>query len=301
MSLNIFVKFRGAWGHKLSRIAQIEIYRIIPQRNAEGESYMCENGLFRSKIDVKRELELKAVAIDLLSALNEAKASSLVVKQLSLDALMVLLKSETDRFKRQTQEMDEQKHQLMILRHDLKNHLICMDALIGSGKTEEIKTYIQDLLKSNSAPHNGAISALNPVLEALVADKAARASEKNIEIKQDFRITKTLNVKPADWVSLVGNALDNAIEACEKNTAENRWIELVAVLKGTMLSVRISNPSQVEPLKNDGEFITQKDTTANDHGLGLKSIKRVVERYNGVMEADFSQGFFDLYFALYEV
>ena len=114
----------------------------------------------------------------------------------------------------------------------------------------------------------------NFAIDALLNYKNRIAESKNIKIKLEQRIPTTLPYKASDLCIILGNLLDNAIEASENcaNNAKNR------------LKISTKNYYEGEINKDkEGNFLSKKKDKEN-HGIGLKSVKKIVSLYNGYIE-----------------
>jgi sensor histidine kinase regulating citrate/malate metabolism len=92
----------------------------------------------------------------------------------------------------------------------------------------------------------------------------------------------------------LGNALDNSIEANEKiEDISRRYINVIMNPYKDYLFIEISNPSIFNPIGEDGKLRTTKKDKEN-HGFGIKSIKQVVEKYDGMLNYEYQDGQFIL-------
>ena len=85
-------------------------------------------------------------------------------------------------------------------------------------------------------------------------------------------------------ISLFGNLLDNAIEACERITDKNTWIHIKMKKKNQLLYFEIKNTTETTVQQVPGKFITTK-TDGTLHGYGIKNIMDVVEKYHGIFQS----------------
>lgn len=79
--------------------------------------------------------------------------------------------------------------------------------------------------------------------------------------------------------ALLGNLLDNALEACDKMEPQDRWIQIVIRQMGNASFIKVSNTCAQKPERIGEEFVSGKQGTL--HGIGTKSIREIVERYGG--------------------
>lgn len=177
--------------------------------------------------------------------------------------------------------MVSMNQEIRAYQHDIKNHLLCLGSLIEDQNIEMAKEYLKDI--SKLVYHNERIVHTdNYILDALLSEKALIAKEKNIRFTMELRLKKELNIQPIDWCAIFGNALDNAIEACDKVKEDKRYIHISANCMGDLLKIKIEN-SMFGNLKDNKEFETTKNRKAY-HGFGIKNIKKAVGNYDGIME-----------------
>lgn len=106
----------------------------------------------------------------------------------------------------------------------------------------------------------------------------------NIEIEE-------IPFEETDFVVILGNLLDNAIEAVEKCEASDRQIYLSMQCVNEMFILKIKNRSIAKPNVKNNRFITDKEEK-NNHGWGIESIKRVVDKYSGGIKFQYDENFF---------
>ena len=173
-------------------------------------------------------------------------------------------------------------------RHDLNNYLSTLYGLIYLGKFEESKKYIVEI-NNRATNMNDIIETDHPVITSLITMKKNKAFEKNIHMVLHIDLLEEL---PCDFVDLsiiIGNLLDNAIEACELIKDETkRKIELSIYIKDEYLIIEIVNTKN-ETTEMEMKNIYRRFTTKVDHenhGYGLSNIKYVVEQYDGTMNIE---------------
>ena len=140
---------------------------------------------------------------------------------------------------------------------------------------------------------NLGIKTGNYILDALLSDKSSIAKEKNIVIKFDGHINN-INLDSEDLCIIFGNALDNAIEACSQlKTSSNKEINITIRSLNNLLNISITNPISDKPIIINNLIKTTKENR-KEHGFGLLSIKKTVEKYNGFTTIDCSDHIFNL-------
>ena len=119
----------------------------------------------------------------------------------------------------------------------------------------------------------------NKFIDSLLNYKIGMAIDKNIKI--ETIIDKNISViSDVDLCCIIGNLLDNAIEACEKENIEDKIIILHMAVKNSCLLICVKNSIAESVITKNPNFITTKRNNEM-HGIGLKSIKSIVEKYSG--------------------
>ncbi|MEG0309724.1 MAG: GHKL domain-containing protein [Eubacterium sp.] len=198
-------------------------------------------------------------------------------------------------------ERIEQMHQeLRVFRHDMKNHYLCIDALLRGKNYDKASEYLESMTNTfinETADQSNMVTTGNPIFDVLMTEKIKQAMDKNIFVSKKFQIKEKLNVSNVDWCIIIGNSMDNAIEACEYLKESERWINIQIMTKGNILNCSITNATDGNLVKNESFYETRKQNT-NNHGLGLKNIASIVEKYKGVLEVNHENKIFSLVFLL---
>lgn len=211
------------------------------------------------------------------------------------DARTQLLEKELNSQVEHYKKMNHVNNEITSYRHDMKNHFFCIESFLNSGKIEDAKNYIQSI--SNVINQKSSVlNTHNYVFDALVSEKIRSAKEMNITINTNVAVNPNLNINPVDWCILFGNALDNAIEACEQFEGD-KVIDLLVKSKNDFLITEIRNPFS-SPLIRDGKLFRTLKEDSENHGKGLKNIEKTVEKYNGNMEIKCDDNEFILTFML---
>ena len=142
---------------------------------------------------------------------------------------------------------------------------------------------------SNITEYTGII-ALDTVLNA----KIEKASVFNISIRPAVAIYGELYIDTLDLVLLIGNALDNAIEATEKiEDSLKKYIHLSIKLQENYLLIEVKN-SVLEKVLIQNQFITTTKSDDGLHGFGLENMRVLTEKYHGTMLLECDDNFFQV-------
>lgn len=200
-----------------------------------------------------------------------------------------IYEQQLDMNKKHIDEIELVNRNLRTLEHDINNHLNCISMLLNKNAIEDAKKYINSLhsIPSNKGIH---INSGNPILDCIIETKSAMAKELKIDFRTSIFIPNQINVDDKTISIILGNSLDNALEAASK--CKKSFIELSLIYKKGSLIITISNTFNGNIIKDsNGEFITTKDNSAN-HGLGIKSIKMAIESYDGEIVIKTSKNIF---------
>ena len=180
--------------------------------------------------------------------------------------------------------LEEQYERQRILIHDVKNHMQAINGLAAEGNVSEIQKYITEW-GYDKALQKQVRYCQNSILNIIVSETARECAESGIEFQCDIRGKSVDFISDTDISALFGNLLSNAYEAAKN--ADEKFIELDIKIKPEqkLTVVKISNSCKEPPVRDEkGLFISRKDGKEN-HGLGQKSIRRIIEKYGGTSES----------------
>ena len=175
------------------------------------------------------------------------------------------------------------------VRHEMKSHMANIKGLVAGEKYEEVETYV-GRLDETMQELDYKFSTGNAVTDVIINDKYQRAVKSGIAFRVKFDYQGTDTIEAFDMGIVLNNLLDNAIEACENVEQEKRYISLVLKRKDHFLLIEVENRFDGKLEWKDGESIptTRKQSSLPDilmeHGIGLKNVKDVADRYLGYMD-----------------
>lgn len=192
-------------------------------------------------------------------------------------ALKIHLDAQVSHYESTLQEQQE----AAVYRHDNKNRYMSIYALLELNKMEEAKQYLKQMIEE-LGKENGREICGSPVLDAIIQQKGNEASENGVEFLTDFDIPKEIEVQPDDWVAIVGNLLDNAMEACRKMERQGRRISVYMKYQRGVLVIEIRNSVN----ESDIDFTRSSKEKRGKHGYGLLSIRQALKKYDGELDMD---------------
>ncbi|EGT4676115.1 ATP-binding protein [Clostridioides difficile] len=161
--------------------------------------------------------------------------------------------------------------------HDINNHLACIKKIENGDVDNYIKSINEELRDFESSFNTG-----NKILDIILNEKSIDCRNNNIKLLCDINLRKCEFIQMIDISSIFSNILDNAIEACEK-VRQGRYIKLRGVIVKSYFIITCENSKNDKLRFKNNILITSKDDKFF-HGIGLKSIKSSIKKYDGELE-----------------
>ncbi len=182
--------------------------------------------------------------------------------------------------KQHYEELYKHENEMSKFRHNTKTILLSLIGLIKAGESEKA---LEVMEKNVGVLSGGAVvNSRNPVVDALLQAKSNLARENGIELSHIIRIEEPIEIDEIELGIIIGNALDNAIEATQKITEnERKRIDFRMMSLSSLIAITVENP--IEENIDTGNLSTTKSDKAL-HGYGVQSIKSIAERYGGSAE-----------------
>lgn len=185
-------------------------------------------------------------------------------------------------------ERSKKIEEMSRIRHDISNHLVAAGYGEGSEYTEEIVRRIDDVI-----PVTG-IS----VLDTLIEYKKKICEEKNIRFECNRCKIKGERVELYDWVSIFGNVLDNAIEACDKAEAD-KFIKIKLFYHEDFLCMELRNSKSLpESTEKEKRLLPDMARYKDKRGLGLKIVNDILSKYDGMFSSGESENAYEIHIML---
>ncbi len=181
--------------------------------------------------------------------------------------------------------------------HDFKYHLIHVKQLTDNKEYEKVKCYIDDIFKLHQDSNKKFIETGNYNIDNIVNFKLNEAFNKGIKIEAFASVPYDINISEFYIVSILGNLIQNAIEANEK-VEKDRFINIEIKYKLNKLFITISNRFDGNLKIKNNKLITTKNNTF-DHGIGMENIYNFIQKYNGELIYHYKEDVFQVEILLF--
>ena len=208
------------------------------------------------------------------------------------------MESEIARLKQEQAEIVERDYQALRrtyegnakLYHDLHNHIEAIYQCLLQGDTEEAARYCEDL-RTPVREISQTVWTGDKALDYLISSKLALAEQEHIKTKVNIEYPHNTNIRSVDLTTILGNLLDNALEAAQAAPDGLRFLNLTIRRINAMLIIKVENGYGHDLKREDGKLLTTKSDRAF-HGWGLKSVQTAADRYDGTISTDDKDGIF---------
>lgn len=196
-------------------------------------------------------------------------------------------------YKNQLEIMYQSQNRIRFLKHDIRNHIYKMQALLAENKLKELEEYFsetQEYIKVKSLY----VSSGNSDIDSLLNYKLYQAENMGTKFETELKLPEQININSFDLNIVIGNLLDNAIEALSKT--EDKKLKIIIKYSRGVINIKISNTFDGVVLNN---LLTRKKSKEN-HGLGILSIQTVLDKYNGLLKTIYDDKWFETSVIMYE-
>lgn len=190
------------------------------------------------------------------------------------------IEAEREEYRRMEERMELGRR----YRHDMRHHFSVLGGLVRSGNTAEAEAYLNTLGEQMNGAEQRSYCG-DPTVNAVLSPLIARAEAEGISADVQIALSQDLPVGSADLCSLLSNLIDNAVNASARCREGERTLSVaVEGRDGKKLTVSVENsvPCKVELDEGGMPLATMRD----GHGYGLKSVRFIVEKYNGILRCD---------------
>lgn len=174
--------------------------------------------------------------------------------------------------------MEESQQSICSLRHDMKHHLSFLRSCLTKEDISRALRYLDETEKCIKMSENF-IHSGNHTVDSILNYHLSRAAQLGCELSTKIMIPSTLEISDFDLNILLGNLLENALDALQQ--VEQRTLDIYIHYEINILYISIYNSFDGVYQKREGKYFTMKKDAKN-HGYGLRNVQAVLDKYNGV-------------------
>lgn len=243
-------------------------------------------------------IPLAAVTVLMLYIpMNMAVLTAIMMLSIAFDQYTALMEIENDQnleaFQRklignQYEEVKEIYMNMRGWRHDYHNHIQTMKAFLSMNKLQELDKYFNQL-QDDLDSVDTLVKSGNVMMDAILNSKITIMQRYDIKVYFKVILPEKLAITDVDLCVIVGNLLENAIEACEAIPVNERFIRIYSEIHGSQFYLSIQNSAKQEIDFNQKNYISSK---RGEHGFGMKRVQILVDKYDGYLNLQNEPGIF---------
>ena len=211
-----------------------------------------------------------------------------------------MIEDQNSMYKKQFELVRQSEERMDSLQHDLKKHMLLINSYLENAEFDAAKSYVNNIERYMNVPGKYADTG-NIELDAILNYSLDKADKLNCEAETKITVPKITFMNEFDLNILLGNLLDNALDALCK--VRERYLYVGISYNKSMLLIRVKNTYDGVFDENEGGSKSLqkklKSSKEGKHGIGLKNIKEVVEKYDGEMNVDAGDRYFNVDIILY--
>jgi len=198
-----------------------------------------------------------------------------------------MVEYQTEQSEKHLNEVRSIHREMRGYKHDFHHHLQTLKGQLESGEVERALAYIEQL-DNQLMNVDTLLKTGNVSLDAILSAKLAQAKSENIAVTVKANVPDMLTISDVELSIIIGNLLDNAIEACRAVTGE-RFVRIFMSMTGNMLYFSMLNAAGQKEKKTGSLFETHKDGV---HGFGLRRAEAILEEHGGWVKYNSEDGAF---------
>ncbi|MCC8047027.1 MAG: GHKL domain-containing protein [Clostridiales bacterium] len=224
-------------------------------------------------------LGIYSVLLQALSVIrHEAAMEEERVQQESLLALQRTQYSQLSRHMQETRQA----------RHDLIQHLRIINSFISTGSQDALRDYVENY-ELSLPPNTNRSFSKNYAVNTLVSYYAEEAEHSSVDFTAKLNLSEALPLNEAEFCSMLGNLLENALLACREVKDTAPYIRILAKENNQKILLTVDNTSSREPVIRDGQFLSSRH---EGYGLGTASVRTIAQRHHGSATFRYERGIF---------
>ena len=196
---------------------------------------------------------------------------------------------QSDLMNKHYEEVENMYRQVRGWRHDYRNHIQTMMTLMRSGEYEKVMSYLETLGEDLNTVDT-VLKTGNIMADAILNSKISLAKSNHIQVDATASIPVKLSMTDIDLCVIIGNLLDNAIEASMTLPEKERMIRIYIEMKKNRLYLSFTNLTAAKKMKKENGVF--RSTKGAARGFGLLRVDRIVKKYGGYLKRASEDGAF---------
>ncbi|MBV7275092.1 sensor histidine kinase [Clostridium sp. PL3] len=177
-------------------------------------------------------------------------------------------------------------------KHDIRHHLLAIKSMMDAKNYMAASEYFEKFSEREIC-ENTDMLCRNFTVDSILKYYMSIAKNSNIEFKVNLNIPENINIDILDLSIVIGNCIENAIEACNKDINKSeKYINIKAGIKGFNLLLKIDNSFNGQVVEEDKMIKTSKKS--QEHGIGLCNVRKIAEKYNGFFDVKYTSSEFQV-------
>lgn len=181
------------------------------------------------------------------------------------------------------EKMETNAKEVRRISHDMKSRLTVLSGYAENGDINSIIKYLGQI-KEEVAHFTPLMYTGFPGIDSIIAEKMDIIEKSGIIFEKRLKFSKSLEIDEMEVCIILGNLLDNALEACEKSEEKKRNIFLKMESDEKSLSIYMENTMNKKNIQVKGKLIETTKEDKINHGFGMLTIRKIVQKYKGVYE-----------------
>lgn len=204
---------------------------------------------------------------------------------LESEAILSYAKNEVALYKTLSENLEKERRKS----HEFDNQISAIKGMLDLGETQQLREYVKTISekKEKAMPE---ICTNHVMIDAILNIKAEEFRKEGILFVTKINDLSKIPIEDEDLVILLSNLLNNAKEACYDTKEKIIRMKFVAEDRDIVLSIENTHENILK--EQDGDLVTSKISDATEHGIGLKNVKEVIEKYQGKYLIDYNDNYF---------
>ena len=161
--------------------------------------------------------------------------------------------------------------------HDFRANLSTLSELLENERIDDAKEFLSEL-NVRQSERILLINSHNAAIDAVLNQKGYIGGKSGIDMRFRVNDLSELKIPRVDVTIVLGNVIDNAMEACANLSEQDRWVSIQILYSKNMLSLLIVNPSENVQISNGHIPTTKQDPLL--HGFGISNVKDILEKHH---------------------